>query len=126
MKIELDDQGHTADGKWRLVPVECTHDMIDAAMNNTESFAFYAEYSEAIKAAPVYVPPAPTTRYDWSKIPEGYDWAATDRYGNVACSKTQFVMKPTNDFWLHHKGHAIEVSKGDPCPDWRESLEKRP
>ena len=125
MKIEIDENGyHTApDGsKWRVVPVEATHCMIDAILNSTESFAFYAEYAAAIKAAPP--PPIPATRYDWSKIPAGYDWAATDEDGDVFV----YSKKPyARDYlWVANGGVQIFIAPGDPCPDWRESLEKRP
>ena len=74
------------------------------------------------KAAPP--PPIPATRYDWSKIPAGYDWAATDEDGDVFV----YSKKPyARDYlWVANGGVQIFIAPGDPCPDWRESLEKRP
>ena len=149
-KIEIDELGYyTAPdgGKWKVVPVEATDEMVRMMLcvrwpalfkeylrhpwNGPKSAAddeksiqeAIKQFDNAIKAAPP--PPIPATRYDWSKIPEGYDWAATDEDGDLfAYSKSPHIKAGQ---WAANFGvGVIGISPGDPCQDWRESLEKRP
>jgi hypothetical protein len=72
-------------------------------------------------------PAKKASRYDWSKIPEGYDWIATDKCGAVY----MFRVAPPylgrgRTMWLAPMMNYDKVSIGPECEDWRESLEERP
>lgn len=79
------------------------------------------------------------SRYDWSKIPQKYKWAATDSDGVVAWyirqpKRTERQWYPKSNWWreflFRDFGSEFEVDVdscgGGICPDWRESLEERP
>ena len=140
MIIELTPEGYTADGKWRLVPVEMTETMAksmyaaqsacdpgrcDNQRELANSFSI-PRYNAAIKAAPLYVTPV-SLRYDWNTINPNHNWAATDENGD----KFSYPEKPKDNdnlgIWQHYAAADAEKLKtGKECPDWRESLERRP
>lgn len=67
------------------------------------------------------------TRYDWSKIPEGFDHAATDMDGEVFA----YMNKPWRDttVWFdpNHISKATRLIETiAPPKDWADSLEQRP
>jgi len=67
------------------------------------------------------------TRYDWTKIPEECEWAATDEGGSVF----GYMNKPWrgNGYWFDHngiKGTIWLIAEIDPPADWADSLEQRP
>ena len=65
-------------------------------------------------------------QYDWDKIDEEYQWAATDADGSVY----GFVDKPsagTNGVWGGEMFEYSKISKSRlPNPNWKESLRERP
>ena len=84
----------------------------------------------AIEDTPLpFVPTSePATLYDWSKIPDGFNWCAVDSNGHVHA----FTKKPrlaSIGFFVCN-GDCVKVPAslllaGAPKP-WRESLEQRP
>jgi hypothetical protein len=72
-----------------------------------------------------------TSRYDWSKIPEGYDWVATDKCGAVYRYRVAPHLNVSgwggaSPLWLAPVRDYETVSDGPVCDDWRDSLEQRP
>lgn len=53
MNVELNEEGYTLDGKWKLVPVSATKEMVDAYDKNYEIGSFdYSAYNSMIAASP--------------------------------------------------------------------------
>lgn len=66
------------------------------------------------------------TRYDWSEIPEGFDWAATDLNGLVYAYDC--APKKGRSWWYPAKtvNKVKYIKDTGMCKTWRESLEQRP
>lgn len=129
MKIEIDAQGYwTAPdgGKWKLVLVEA-NDNMQRAMMDEVSVAFHgvADASESMYAAAIKAAPPPP-RYDWSKIPEGYNVATTDEdgYQTAFPDNSKIEISDIHNYW--YGLGCIHVGESGQCHDWRESLERRP
>lgn len=76
------------------------------------------------------------TRYDWTIIPTGYDWAATDSDGEQIACTTRPVNtiistdEPFKPAWWKRVGLdylVIPLTRPKtPCFDWKNSVEQRP
>ena len=71
----------------------------------------------------------PALDIDWSKVPEGFDWAAQDECGLVwayeikpKCGENQWLLGEVNNR-LTRFHHHIPLR---PNPNWRNTLTKRP
>ena len=64
------------------------------------------------------------SRYDWSKIPAEYDWAATSANSFINAF-TDAPIRHT-DMWRISKGFIKYLGIADYAGDWSESLEHRP
>ena len=64
---------------------------------------------------------------DWSKVPEGCDWAAQDDDGCVFAYAGEPSMFLTSIMggW-EHDGPSVFVKISAPREDWRDSLMRRP
>jgi len=124
MIIELTPEGYTADGKWRLVPVEATKEMMLAGSN----MSYMGSVESAKKALELMLKAAPLptlkSRYDWSKIPAEFNWAATSKTGASRAFSNSPDKLEGLGVWFG--GGGILIENVDACPDWRESLERRP
>lgn len=70
-----------------------------------------------------------TTRYDWTKAPEWAMWAATDEDGDRYWYEEIPRQAEVCDFWVADEGRGQNeeiLPLFAYCPDWRESLERRP
>lgn len=71
-----------------------------------------------------------TSRYDWSQVPEGYDWVATDRCGVVYAYLNKPIIKNKFGFWVNLVSKCSRMLTipipHEECTDWRDSLEQRP
>jgi hypothetical protein len=85
-----------------------------------DGFAF--EPTEAVEECD---PVKKTSRYDWSKIPEGYDWMATDKCGEVYRYNTAPFPGISTMWRAPMKGYEF-VCDGPECDHWRDTLEQRP
>ena len=63
---------------------------------------------------------------DWSKVPEGYDWAAQDEDGRIyAYSHEPFLFEGEFDVWDGFN-QCVFLRRDKPNKNWKKSLRKRP
>lgn len=62
MQIELTEEGYTLDGKWKLVPVECTREMIDKLPKGKagKTVTIGSKYNDLVS-----ISPKPDFNIDW-------------------------------------------------------------
>jgi hypothetical protein len=97
---------------------------------NGERFTYAEPLTPAEIAAMTYRP----TRYNWSKdIPDWANWMATDPDGSThAFDYNPHIDNISHDEWMRtndrgdDRHQTIIRANGNPCPDWRDSLEHRP
>lgn len=65
------------------------------------------------------------TLYDWSKVPDKYNWATTTKSGHVQVHTVPPTMVPIAETWLSDSDASF-ISLPAVYRDWKESLEVRP
>ena len=62
---------------------------------------------------------------DWSEVPGGYNWVAQDEDGDIY-AYTEAPEDCIDDWMPTNGGYAYCLENGDPTPNWRNTLTKRP
>lgn len=116
------DRERQPDGTWRAVTSEA------ALPINPE---FSGEVDRMVTAK-LMDKPRPVVSYQsryaglWEQHPDA-EWMTTDEDGEVRWWDNEPIVKGITPWWNYVKGSYGTVSDyGSPCPDWRDSLERRP